>query len=344
MPTWTHGSGWSSCWKGMAMTTFEDAEQTLQQDVEGGAKTFFRNLALNVRHPPKVIIRMLKNPVSLAGIILVVLFALIALLAPVLAPPERPEEPYRIPRDGYLAEPKPPTAEHPFGTTEGQYDIYYGVIWGARTAFRVGVLITMATILIGLAVGTTSGYFGGMVDEAMMRIVEIFMGFPFLLAAITLAAVLGASPRFDRITTGMIALIAFGWTTYARLLRGDILSVRERDFVMAARTVGASHARIMIRHVIPNSIFPTLVVASMDIGSYVLNFAALSFLGLGAEPGYADWGQLISFARNWMPRLADYWYIIVYPGVAILLFVLGWNLIGDAFRDILDPKLARGQR
>jgi peptide/nickel transport system permease protein len=326
------------------MTTFEEAETTLVRDTEGGAGNFVRSLAFNLRHPPKVIVRMLKNPVSLTGIVLVLVFVGIAILAPVLAPPQRPEEPYRIPRDGYLAEPKPPSAEHIFGTTEGQYDIYYGVIWGTRTAFRVGVMITIATIIIGLLVGTTSGYFGGWVDEGLMRVVDIFMGFPFLLAAITLAAVLGSSPRFDRITTGMIALIVFGWTTYARLLRGDIQSVKERDYVMAARTLGASHQRIMLRHVIPNSIFPTLVVASMDIGSYVLNFAALSFLGLGAEPGYADWGQLISFARNWMPSLFDYWYIIVYPGIAILLFVLGWNLIGDAFRDILDPKLARSRR
>jgi peptide/nickel transport system permease protein len=328
----------------MVKTIFEEAERALEQEVTGGLGYRLRNLAHNVRHPPKFVERMLKNPVSVTGIILVAVFVVIAILAPVLAPPERPDEPYRIPRDGYLAEPKPPSAEHPFGTTEGQYDIYYGVIWGARTAFRVGVLITIATIVIGLTIGTSSGYFGGLVDEALMRVVEIFMGFPFLLAAITLAAVLGTSPRFDRITTGMIALIAFGWTTYARLLRGDILSVKERDYVMAARTLGASHFRIMMRHVIPNAVFPTLVVASMDIGSYVLNFAALSFLGLGAEPGYADWGQLISFARNWMPSLADYWYIIVYPGVAILLFCLGWNLIGDAFRDILDPKLARQRR
>jgi len=326
------------------MRQFEEAERALEVDAEATAGQPLRKLWSSVRHPPQVIVRMLKNPVSLTGIVLVLMFVLIAILAPVLAPPVKPEEAYRIPRDGYLAEPKAPSAEHIFGTTEGQYDIYYGVIWGTRTAFRVGVLITSATILIGLVVGTTSGYFGGWIDEALMRVVEVFMGFPFLLAAITLAAVLGTSPRFDRITTGMIALIAFGWTTYARLLRGDILSVKERDYVMAARTLGASHFRIMLRHVIPNSIFPTLVVASMDIGSYVLNFAALSFLGLGAEPGYADWGQLISFARNWMPSLFDYWYIIVYPGVAILLFVLGWNLIGDAFRDVLDPKLARQRR
>jgi peptide/nickel transport system permease protein len=328
----------------MAMTIFEEAERALDGELRGGPWQTVLRLAHSVRHPPKVVVRMLKNPVSLTGIVLVIFFVVIAILAPVLAPPERPDEPYRIPRDGYLAEPKPPSSDHIFGTTEGQYDIYYGVIWGTRTAFRVGVLITMATILLGLVVGTTSGYFGGWLDEVLMRIVEVFMGFPFLLAAITLAAVLGTSPRFDRITTGMIALIAFGWTTYARLLRGDILSVKERDYVMAARTLGSSHFRIMTRHVIPNSIFPTLVVASTSIGSYVLNFAALSFLGLGAEPGYADWGQLISFARNWMPSLAEYWYILVYPGVAILLFVLGWNLIGDAFRDILDPKLARQRR
>ncbi len=328
----------------MATTIFEEAERALDGELGGGPWQTVRRLAHNVRHPPQVVQRMLKNPVSLTGIVLVIFFVVIAIVAPVLAPPERLEEPYRIPRDGYLAEPKPPSSEHIFGTTEGQYDIYYGVIWGTRTAFRVGVLITMATILLGLLVGTTSGYFGGWLDEVLMRIVEVFMGFPFLLAAITLAAVLGTSPRFDRITTGMIALIAFGWTTYARLLRGDILSVKERDYVMAARTLGSSHLRIMMRHVIPNSIFPTLVVASTSIGSYVLNFAALSFLGLGAEPGYADWGQLISFARNWMPSLAEYWYILVYPGIAILLFVLGWNLIGDAFRDILDPKLARERR
>jgi peptide/nickel transport system permease protein len=155
-----------------------------------------------------------------------------------------------------------------------------------------------------------------------------------------LASVLQAR-NIRGLTTGMIALIAFGWTTYARLIRGDILTVKERDFVMAARSMGAGDFRILTRHVLPNAIFPTLVMASMDIGSYVLNFSALSFLGLGAEIGYADWGQMISFARNWIPRLADYWYIIVYPGTAILLFVLSWNLIGDAFRDIVDPKLRR---
>ncbi len=290
----------------------------------------------------KILKKLLTNPLSLTGILLVLMFTVVALAAPIIAPPEDPRDPYQIPRDGFLAEPKPPNPEHPFGTTEGQYDIFYGVVWGTRTAFRVGLIVTGATLLIGLTVGTIAAYYGGWVDELLMRIVEIFMAFPFLLATITAAAVL--QPKIGKsIVVGMIALVIFGWTGYARLIRGDILSIKEREYVLAARTVGARDFRIITRHILPNAIFPTLVVASMDIGSYVLTFAALSFLGIGADVGYADWGQLISFARNWIPALATYWYILVYPGMAILLFVLGWNLIGDAFRDILDPRL-RGVR
>lgn len=290
----------------------------------------------------KTLKRLLTNPLSLTGLLIVLFFIAIAVGAPWLAPPKWQHDPYRIPRDGFKTTPQPPNEKHPFGTTEGQYDIYYGVIWGARTAFKVGLIITGATVLIGLAIGSISAYYGGWADEMMMRIVDIFMAFPFLIAAITLAAVL--QPIIGRgLITGMIALISFGWMFYARLIRGDILSVKERDYIASAKAAGASDLRILVRHLIPNAIYPTLVVASMDIGSYVLSFAALSFLGLGAEVGYADWGQMISFARNWIPRLNQYWHIVVYPGIAIVLFVLGWNLIGDAFRDILDPRM-RGTR
>lgn len=255
------------------------------------------------------------------------------------------------------------------GTTEGQYDIYYGVIWGTRTAFRVGVAITVFTTIIGLLIGSISAYYGGWIDEILMRITEIFMAFPFLLAAITLTSVLqtiygrgeagplmalakvlamitfGQSPAKDmdpvqlQILTGMLAIIFFGWMTYARVIRGNILAVKQFEYAIAARTIGASNMRILFRHLMPNAVFPVLVIASMNIGSYVLTFAALSFLGLGAQRGYADWGQMISFARNWIPSLANYWYIVVYPGMAIILFVLAWNLVGDALRDILDPRL-----
>jgi len=321
------------------MTTLEEAQRALEEEerLPSGAR-FLTRLWRSVRHPSPMVRRFLTNPLSMGGMILVFLFTVVAILAPYLAPPERPKEPYRIPRDGFAAEPQAPSAEHMFGTTEGQYDVFYAVVWGTRTAFRVGLIITGATVVIGLLMGTAAGFYGGWIDEVLMRIVEIFMGFPFLMAALTMSVVL--QPIFGRsLVTGMIALITFGWTSYARLIRGDILTIKERDYVLAARVTGASDLRLMLRHVIPNAIFPTLVVGSMDIGTYVITFSALSFLGVGEEAGYADWGQMISFARNWIPQLATYWWILAYPGAAILLFCLSWNLIGDAFRDVLDPRL-----
>lgn len=282
-----------------------------------------------------------RNPTSVAGLVILIGFVIIAIAAPVLAPPQGARgqrDPYRIPRDGFGAEPKPPSEKHPFGTTGGQYDIYYGIIWGTRTAFKVGIVTTSLTLVIGLLIGSIAAYYGGWVDEVLMRIVEIFQAFPFLLAAITLSAILQA--KLGRgLLTAMMALVAFGWTGYARIIRGDILAVKQRDYVLAARAVGVRDRRILLRHIIPNAIFPTMVIASMRIGDYVLSFAGLSFLGLGTEIGYSDWGQMISFARDWIPVLSNYWYIIVYPGMAIVLFVLAWNLVGDAFRDILDPRL-----
>jgi peptide/nickel transport system permease protein len=203
---------------------------------------------------------------------------------------------------------------------------------------KVGVLIEIITLFIGVLVGSLSAFYGGWLDEVLMRITEIFLAFPFIMAALTLSAIL--TPIIGKgIWPPMLALTVFGWMGYARLVRGDILSVRERDYVTAARVIGSKDSRILLRHIIPNSIYPTLVLASMDIGSLVINFAALSFLGIGTEVGYADWGQLISFARNWIPSLSTYWYIVVYPGVALILFVLGWNLVGDALRDIMDPRM-----
>jgi len=291
----------------------------------------------------KLLKQLFTNPLSLTGIVLILFFIVVAVFAPLIAPPpRRARDPYDMPRLGYSAEPQPPSPQARFGTTEGQYDIFYGVVWGTRTAFKAGLIVSATTLAIGVTLGTVAAYYGGWVDEGLMRIVEIFQAFPFLLAAITMAAVL--QPKLGRgIWTPIVALIAFGWTTYARLMRGEILSIKEREYVLAARVIGIRDWGIIVRHVIPNAIFPTMVVASMDIGTYVLAFAALSFLGVGVQPGYSDWGQIIAFARNWIPVLGDYWFIIVFPGVAITLYVLGWNLLGDAFRDILDPRM-RGSR
>jgi peptide/nickel transport system permease protein len=304
-----------------------------------------RTQTLNVPEtlaPPQKLPRwansLLHNPVSMAGGLLVVLFVMVAALAPLLAPPQFPSQPYIIPRSGFQAEPQAPSAAHPMGTTQGQYDIYYGVVWGTRTAFKIGLIVTSLAVLIGGTIGAISGYVGGWVDEAVQRVVEIFLAFPFLLAALTLATILGPKLR-NGLLTGMIALVVFGWPGYARLIRGDVLAVKEREYVLASRALGGSGARILLRHVIPNAMYSLLVVASLDIGTNVLTFAALSFLGLGAGEGYADWGQLLSYARNWIPTLDQHWYIVVFPGLVLLLFVLAWNLIGDAFRDALDPKM-----
>jgi len=317
-----------------------------------------------------VVRRLVKNPTSLIGIVLLLGFVVIAIAAPFIAPPEaNSRNIYIIPRDGFSNQPKAPSELHPMGTTEGQYDILYGVVWGTRTAFRVGIVITLITTLIGLIVGSLAGFYGGWVDEVLMRITEVFLVFPFLLAAITLTSVLQTvygrgeanflvylakalavitffqSPTTDldpiqiQILTGMLAIIVFGWMTYARVIRGNILTVKEQEYAVAAKLIGASDIRILFRHLLPNAVFPVVVLASMDIGSYVLTFAALSFLGLGAQRGYADWGQMISFARSWISSLGAYWYIVVYPGVAIILFVLAWNLVGDALRDLMDPRL-----
>jgi peptide/nickel transport system permease protein len=303
---------------------------------------------------------LLTNPISVVGMILLGFFIFVAVAAPLLAPVREGADPYTIPRDGYSQVPKPPGTEwhtrqpplpfwwktivgtdnwiHLMGTASGQWDIYYGVIWGTRTAFIVGLSITAVTALIGITLGTLSAYYGGVVDMVIMRIAEIFIAFPFLPAAMTLSAVL--TPVLGRgLIAPMIALMVFGWTGFARLLRSDILSLREREYVIAARVVGVRDSRIMFRHILPNAIFPTLVLASMRLGSYVITFAGLSFLGIGAEVGYADWGQLLSFARDWMTQLTEYWYIITFPGVTLVLFVLSWNLVGDALRDVLDPRL-----
>ena len=305
------------------------------------------------------------NPLSVIGLIITTLFILMAIFARQLAPPVSPtHDPYLIPRDGYASEPKAPGTlwkrepppvpgwyqtifkndkwNHLLGTTGGQFDIYYGIVWGTRTALFVGVFITFVTVIIGLIVGVLSAFYGGWLDDLLSRITEIFLAFPFLLAALTLSAIL--VPLFGRgIWPAVIALITFGWMTYARMIRGEVLSTKERDYVLAARVVGVPDRQMILRHILPNAIYPILILASMRVGDYVLSFATLSFLGVGTEIGYADWGQIVSFSRDWILSLDIYWYIIVFPGVALLLFGLGWNLIGDALRDIMDPRLSQSR-
>ncbi len=284
--------------------------------------------------------RIRESPLSLIGLGIIAFYVVIAILAPYLAPPKPGRDPFEIPRYGYTVTPSPPTPEHPFGLTQGQYDLFYGCIWGTVTAFRVGLLGVSGSLLIGLAVGAIAGYFGGLVDEILMRIVDVVYAIPGLILAMAFVLALGQS--LDNV---IIALMLVGWATYARLTRAGVLQVKQEDYVEAARAIGSSHRRILFRHILPNSIFPVFVVATLDIGSMVLTASALSFLGIGAPLGYADWGQLIALSRNWLigtpENPFEYWYTYTYPGLFIFTFVLGWNLLGDAFRDILDPTLRR---
>jgi peptide/nickel transport system permease protein len=285
--------------------------------------------------------KLLTNPLSVIGLIIILFYLVVAVAAPWIAPPENPEEPYKVPRDGWSSTPQPPGEGHIFGTTQGQYDIFYGVVWGTRTAFRVSLMVVGISAIIGVLIGTLAAFYGGAVDSILMRVVDVFYSIPYLVAAMVLTTILGRS-----LTNALIALIVFGWMGYARLIRGNILSVKEEEYVSAAQAVGATDFRIVFRHILPNSIFPVVVQASMNMGTIVITAATLSFLGVGAPEGYADWGQMISFARNWIlgtqGNTLEFWYTVLIPGAAITTFCLSWNLIGDAFRDIMDPKMQGG--
>ncbi len=288
-------------------------------------------------------LKVLNSPLGPTGLFLVLFWLVIAIFAPVISPPKNQRNPYAIARVGFSSMPKPPSEKTPFGTTSGGYDILYGIVWGSRTAFRVGLIVVSVSAFIGVLLGGFGAFIGGIVDEIVMRVTDLFMSFPFLIAVIVLSIVLGKG--LDKV---IIALIIFGWRGYARIMRSEVLSVKEQEFVIAAESIGAGKLRIFFRHILPNSIFPVFVLASLNIGSMVLIAASLSFIGVGAEPGYADWGQMINFSRKWLlGAVGDpfrYWYTYLFPSIAILTFVLGWTILGDTLRDVLDPKMRREVR
>ncbi len=296
--------------------------------------------------------RIRSSPLSIVGAAIVILFIVIALAAPWLAPPGHLSQggnPYMIPKYGIKATPQPPGTTVAgyyarFGTTAWQYDIYYGCIWGASSAFRVGIFVVVPSLLIGLLMGIIAGYYGGYLDEFLMRFTDIIIAFPSLILCMAFIVVL-VPIGVGRLDAVMLAFVLVGWPTYARLIRGEVLRIKNEDYIEAAKSIGCSDFRVIIRHILPNSVYPVVIMASLDIGTIVLGVAALTFIGLGAPEGWADWGQLIAYSRNFIYGRPDnpygYWYTFVIPGVFISLFTLGWNLLGDAFRDILDPTIRR---
>jgi peptide/nickel transport system permease protein len=284
--------------------------------------------------------RIFQNPSAIIGFTLLAFFVGVALFAPQIAPPKYAHNPYLMPHKGFSPTPKPPSATNIFGTTSGQYDIFYGVVWGTRTAFRIGLFVVGIAGFVGVTLGAISGYYGGFIDEVLMRITDVMWSIPLLVLAMAIVVAFGRG--LDKI---MIALAMIQWRWYVRVIRSEILTLRDEDFVQATKIMGVSDAKIILRHILPNAIYPVLIMASMDMGSMVITASFLSFVGLGSPRGYADWGQMVALARNYIVGPPDdplkFWYAIAIPGGCIVLFVLAWNLIGDALRDAFDPKIRR---
>ena len=314
----------------------------------------------------RVIRRFRRNTLAVIGLVIVLAFGLVAAFAPLLAPPEQsclrdlgasesgsvynlaggtfwraifrpPATCFVMPRLSFSPIPTPPGQDgRALGTSNG-YDTRYGLVWGARTAFYLGFLVIAATLLIGVFVGSIAGYFGGWIDNIFMRFTDIVFAFPGLVLTIVLIAIFGQS-----LNNIVLSLVLVGWVIYARLVRAEILRIRQLEYVEGARALGARDAWIIFRHVLPNALTPLTVQVTLDMGGIVLSAAALSFLGLGTPVGYSDWGQLINFARGFLQGSPgnpfEYWYVSFFPGLVLILWGLSWNLLGDAVRDALDPR------
>ncbi|MDW5563705.1 MAG: ABC transporter permease [Methanomassiliicoccus sp.] len=283
------------------------------------------------------------NWTAMAGVIMVASIVFIAVAAPYLAPPQSTRDPMEIPAD--LNFPKPPfqPGQPIFGTGNNGIDIYYGVVWGARTTITTSLYVVLTAALIGLVLGAVAGYYGGKIDEALMRFTDIFLSLPALIMAMAVASILTRN-----LETMMFALIIVWWPAYARLVRGQVLTVRENTYVEAARAIGAKRSRILFKHIIPNSISPLIVNITLDLGTVALTAASLSYIGFGVQPGYAEWGRMISDGHNWMLSTVYYngapytpWWVVFFPGIMIMIFTIGCSLIGDGLRDILDPRSKR---
>ena len=260
---------------------------------------------------------------GLVGLAFILGLVVVAILAGPIAPHSPTEVQTRLRGDA-------PTREYPLGNDSVGRDVLSRLIYGTRVALTVGLGATAIAVTIGVVIGATAGYFGGQVDAALSRVVDALMAFPTLALLITLAAVLGPS-----LITVVIVIGTTVWASYARVVRADVLSLRERDYILAARASGAGHARIVTRHMLPNVLGPIIVLASLAVGNIIILESALSFLGLGVQPPAASWGGMLADGRAY---IRTYPHIAIAPGIVIALTVLAFNLLGDGLRDGLDPR------
>ncbi len=268
--------------------------------------------------------RLIRSKTSFIGLLIILLLLVVAAMAPVVATHDPTDQQLL---DRYLA----PSGDHWLGTDELGRDIYSRIVYGTRISIQIGLIAVGISAVIGILLGGIAGYFGRWVDQVIMRVIDILMAFPSILLAIALVAVLGAS-----LTNAMIAIGIVGVPQFARIVRSTVLSVKETEYIEAARAIGAKNNRILFQHVLPNCLAPIIVQATLSIGTAILDAAGLSFLGLGAQPPSPEWGAMLSDGRAALQTAP---WVVAFPGLAIFLVVLGFNLFGDGLRDALDPRL-----
>lgn len=268
--------------------------------------------------------RLGRSPLSRVGAMIIAGLIVVSLFAPVLAP----HDPRFV---NLLDQLLPPSSTHPFGTDSAGMDIFSRVLYGGRLALGSGLIILLLSTVTGSFLGSLAGYFGGRTDETIMRVTDVFLAFPGLILA--MAVVAGVQQR--SLVVLVVAIALRWWAPYARIMRAQTMAVSAMEFAQAALASGASPRRVLFRHILPNTISPVVVQATLDLGYVILTAASLSFIGFGVPPGEPEWGRMIADGRQHM-RTA--WWVITFPGVAILLTVLGFNLLGDGIRDVLDPR------
>jgi peptide/nickel transport system permease protein len=281
--------------------------------------------------PARLVLRRLfRNKLAIVGLAIIGMVVLTAIFAPVLAK-QTPD------KNGifktYLRETKiPPSLEHPMGTDDLGRDMLSLIIYGSRISIRIGFFSVGLAIIVGVILGALSGYFGGAVDNIIMRLMDIMLAFPSILLALVIVAVIGPGLLNAMIAVGIVSI-----PTYARITRASVISERSREYVQASRALGANSFRLLMQHILPNALSPIIVAGSLGIATAILDAAGLGFLGLGAQPPTPEWGLLLS--RNKSHIFTSPW-MVVFPGISIMFLVLGFNLIGDGLRDALDPRLS----
>lgn len=269
--------------------------------------------------------QLLRNRAAVVGFTIITVLTMIGLVAPFLAP-------YPYDKQDLMASLLPPLTDgHILGTDQFGRDTLSRMMWGARVSIEVGLIVTGVSMIIGLVIGCIAGYYGGVIDLLLSYLIDLVWGFPLILVALLFVTVLGPGLSGAMLATGLVA-----WAGFARIVRGEVIALREWGFVLSAQTIGATDRRIIIRHMLPNMLGPILVMATFTMAAAVIIEASLSFLGLGVQPPQPSWGSMLNDGRAFVSRA--YW-MAVFPGVAIALLVLGFNLLGDGLRDVLDPRM-----